>query len=336
MTAGFAMRLRSPRSALDCEAVTPGVPAPHQVLLEVAACGVCRTDLHLVDGELPQANYPVTPGHEIVGHVRARGTAVTEFELGERVGVPWLAHACGECRYCRGGAENLCEQPLFTGCSIDGGYATHVLADARFCLRIPPGYSAAEAAPLLCAGLIGHRAYRAAGDAQVLGLYGFGAAAHLLAQVAVAEGRQVIAFTRPGDEPAQRFARELGAAWAGGSDEAPPLELDAAIIFAPVGALVPTALARVRKGGRVVCAGIHMSDIPSFPYDLLWGERMVSSVANLTRADGRSFMAVAARVKLRPVVERFPLAQANEALARLRAGELRGAAVLVPPRAEAA
>lgn len=327
---GRAMRLRSPRAPLRCESVTPATPAGHEVLLEVAACGVCRTDLHLVDGELPQANYPVTPGHEIIGWVRARGAAVTEVAIGDRVGVPWLARTCGECGYCRRGAENLCDRARFTGCSVDGGYATHVIADARFCLRVPPGYSDIEAAPLLCAGLIGHRAYRACADAAALGLYGFGAAAHLLAQVAVAEGREVFAFTRPGDYEGQRFARELGAAWSGGSDEPPPRELDAAIIFAPVGALVPVALAQVRKGGRLVCAGIHMSDIPAFPYRLLWGERSIASVANLTRADGREFMEVAARHRLRPAVERFPLEQANEALTRLRRGELRGAAVLAP------
>jgi propanol-preferring alcohol dehydrogenase len=332
---GFAMRLRAPRTGLERTALVPGIPGAHEILIEVAACGVCRTDLHVADGELPQASYPVTPGHEIVGRVRTRGAAVSGFEIGERVGVPWLARACGECPYCLTGAENLCDRPAFTGCSVDGGYATHALADARFCLKIPAAYTDAEAAPLLCAGLIGHRAYRACGDAHAIGLYGFGAAAHLLAQVAVAEGREVFAFTRPGDLAGQRFARELGVAWAGGSDEVPSRKLHAAIIFAPVGALVPVALAQVRKGGRVVCAGIHMSDIPSFPYELLWGERSVSSVANLTREDGRDFMAVAARSRLHPAVECFPLEQANEALARLRNGALRGAAVLLPPRAVA-
>ena len=324
------MRLRGPRSALTREAVDFAPPGPHQLLIEVAACGVCRTDLHLLDGELPQANYPVTPGHEIVGRVSARGPAVMEFEVGDRVGVPWLGRSCGKCMYCRAGAENLCERPAFTGCNLDGGYATHALADARFCLAIPPRYSDAEAAPLLCAGLIGHRAYRACGDADAIGLYGFGAAAHLLTQVALAEGREVYAFTRPGDTDGQRFARDLGAVWSGGSDEHPPGPLDAAIIFAPVGSLVPVALEHVRKGGRVVCAGIHMSDIPPFPYSLLWGERSIRSVANLTRADGREFMAVASREKLLPAVECFPLEQANEALAKLRSGALRGAAVLIP------
>jgi propanol-preferring alcohol dehydrogenase len=262
--------------------------------------------------------------------VRARGPAVTEFAAGDRVGVPWLARTCGECQYCRSGAENLCDRPSFTGCSVDGGYASQVIADARFCLRIPDEYDDAEAAPLLCAGLIGYRAYRACGDARSMGLYGFGAAAHLLAQVALADGREVFAFTRPGDVDGQRFARELGARWVGGSDETPPHALDAAIIFAPVGALVPAALAAVRKGGRVVCAGIHMSDIPAFPYRLLWEERSILSIANLTRADGQDFMRVAARVRLRPTVERFELERASEALARLRDGRLRGAAVLVP------
>jgi propanol-preferring alcohol dehydrogenase len=323
-----AMRLNAPGGPLVIAHEVLGPLAEHEVLIEVAACGVCRTDLHLLDGELPRAMYPVTPGHEIVGHVRARGSAVSMLEVGARVGVPWLARTCGRCRFCRANAENLCDQPQFTGCTVDGGFATHAIADARFCLRIPPQYSDEEAAPLLCAGLIGYRAYRACTDASAIGLYGFGAAAHLLTQVALAQGRRVFAFTRPGDHDAQRFARELGAEWSGGSDESPPLPLDAAILFAPVGALVPAALRAVRKGGRVVAAGIHMSDIPSFPYDLLWGERSVASVANLTRADGHEFMDLAARLRLRPAVQRFPLEAANEALARLRAGALRGAAVL--------
>ena len=311
-------------------------PGAHELIIDVHACGVCRTDLHLVDGELPQANYPVTPGHEIVGRVRAIGPQVTEFAVGDRVGVPWLASSCGHCDFCRRGAENLCDRPKFTGCSHDGGFATATLADARFCLRIPPRYTDAEAAPLLCAGLIGYRAYRACGEADRLGFYGFGAAAHLLAQVAAAHGRRVFAFTRPGDLAGQQFARDLGAAWAGGSDSVPPEVLDAAIIFAPAGELVPAALRSVRKGGRVVCAGIHMSDIPAFPYELLWGERSVCSVANLTRADGTGFMDLAARVHLRPAVECFGLHQANEALARMRAGTLRGAAVLIPDMETAA
>jgi alcohol dehydrogenase, propanol-preferring len=326
---GRAMRLPSPGGPLAAVDLAPAPPGEHEVLIDVAACGVCRTDLHLLDGELPQANYPVIPGHEIVGHVRARGAAVTAFQVGERVGVPWLARTCGRCRYCLARAENLCDRPTFTGCNADGGFATHAVADARFCLRIPAQYSDAEAAPLLCAGLIGYRAYRACGDSQNIGLYGFGAAAHILAQLAVAEGRKIFAFTRPGDLQGQQFARDLGAQWAGDSEHAAPRSFDAAIIFAPVGALVPVALRAVRKGGRVITAGIHMSDIPSFPYEVLWGERSVASVANLTRADGREFMEIAARVRLRPSVERFPLEQANEALARLRAGELQGAAVLV-------
>jgi len=330
MVTATAMRLHAPGTALRRESVALAPPREHELLIDVAACGVCRTDLHVLDGELPQANYPVTPGHEIVGRVRARGAAVTEFAPGDRVGVPWLARTCGECDSCRAGRENLCDRPAFTGCSVDGGYATQVVADARFCLRIPDSYGDAEAAPLLCAGLIGFRAYRACGDAPLIGLYGFGASAHLLAQVIRAEGREFFALTRPGDVAGQRFARELGAGWVGGSDEAPPRSLDAAIIFAPVGALVPAALAAVRKGGRVVCAGIHMSDIPAFPYRLLWQERSIQSVANLTRADGADFMRVAARVRLRPAVELFELARADEALARLRGGDLQGAAVLVP------
>ncbi len=302
---------------------------PTQLLIRVRACGVCRTDLHLLDGELPQARYPVTPGHEIVGRIVERGSAVTEFGNGDRVGVPWLGGSCGSCDYCLGGRENLCDRAEFTGCTLDGGYAEYAVAEARFCLAIPDRYSDEEAAPLLCAGLIGYRAYRAAGDGKVLGLYGFGAAAHLIAQVAVAQGRRVHAFTRPGDENAQHFARELGAVWAGGSDAASPELLDAAILFAPVGALVPAALAATRKGGRVVCAGIHMSDIPAFAYSLLWGERRVESVANLTRRDGLEFMQLAAQLDLRPAVQTYALEDANQALAALRAGEPRGAAVLV-------
>jgi alcohol dehydrogenase, propanol-preferring len=323
-----AMRLRRPGSALEAEALTLSLSGEHEVLIEVSACGVCRTDLHLIDGELSSAVLPATPGHEIVGRVIRLGAAVSQIALGDRIGVPWLARSCGRCRYCRAGSENLCDRPAFTGCTVDGGFSTHALADARFCLRIPDRHTDAEAAPLLCAGLIGYRAYRACGDAKNLGLYGFGAAAHLLAQVAVAQGRRVFAFTRPGDVDGQRFAREVGAAWAGGSDEVPPDYLDAAIIFAPVGSLVPTALAAVRKGGRVVCAGIHMSDIPHFPYRLLWGERSVCSVANLTRADGQEFMRVAGQIALRPVVQRFDFEQANLALDALRSGQVHGAAVL--------
>jgi propanol-preferring alcohol dehydrogenase len=293
---------------------------------------VCRTDLHVLDGDLRDLRYPVTPGHEIVGRVVAVGSSVTSFKPGERVGVPWLAYTCGECDPCRRGLENLCERARFTGYTAPGGYAEFVTADARYCLQVPERYSDAAAAPLLCAGLIGYRAYRAAGDARRLGLYGFGAAAHLLAQVARAERRDVLAFTRPGDVAGQAFARRLGAVWAGGSDERPNEPLDAAIIFAAVGALVPAALAAVRPGGRVVCAGIHMSDIPSFPYRLLWGERSIGSIANLTRDDGRDFMRLAATVELDPSVETMPLGAANDALARLKAGMLEGAAVLVPER----
>jgi propanol-preferring alcohol dehydrogenase len=325
-----AMRLHSIGAPLVTDEVALPDPGPLQVLLQVKACGVCRTDLHLVDGELPDVRCPVTPGHEIVGTVLKAGSGVSRFRLGDRVGVPWLGQSCGVCVYCRSGRENLCERARFTGYTLDGGYAEQALADARYCCAIPGKYSDAQAAPLLCAGLIGYRAYRAAGEGANLGLYGFGAAAHLIAQVAQAEGRKVFAFTREGDTQAQDFARTLGAAWAGASEEAPPEPLDAAIIFAPVGSLVPVALGATRKAGRVVCAGIHMSDIPAFAYRLLWGERSVSSVANLTRADAAEFMQIAAVLDLRPSVECFALDAANEALSRLRSGQLRGAAVLTP------
>ena len=325
------MRLVAPGAALTPVEVTLPPPRGHELRLTVQACGVCRTDLHLLDNELPDIRFPVTPGHEIVGIVAALGAEVTEFHLGDRVGVPWLGLTCGECRYCRAGHENLCERALFTGYSRDGGYAQEVLADARYCLALPGEGAAAELAPLLCAGLIGYRAYRIAGEPRNLGLYGFGAAAHLLAQVARAQGGRVFAFTRPGDAAGQRFARELGAVWAGGSDEPPDEPLDAAVVFAPVGALVPAALKCVRPGGRVVCAGIHMSEVPAFPYRLLWGERSVSSVANLTRADGQAFLALAARLGLRATVQRFALSDANLALERLRSGALQGAAALEMP-----
>jgi alcohol dehydrogenase, propanol-preferring len=325
-----AMRLPAPGSALAPQDVVLASPGPHEVLLKVRACGVCRTDLHLVDGELARARYPMTPGHEIVGEVLEAGREVREVRPGDRVGVPWLAWTCGVCEYCRSGRENLCDIAEFTGATRDGGFAGHVIADARYCLAIPASYGDIEAAPLLCAGLIGYRAYRLAGAGSCIGIYGFGAAAHLLAQIAVSQSRKVFAFTRPGDAQAQIFARSLGAAWAGGSDQPPPEPLDAAIIFAPVGDLVPAALRASRKGGRVVCAGIHMSDIPRFPYSLLWGERSVQSVANLTREDGREFMRIAKELPLRPAVEAFPLAEANVALGRLRSGALNGAAVLVP------
>jgi propanol-preferring alcohol dehydrogenase len=291
---------------------------------------VCRTDLHVVDGELTEAKLPLVPGHEIVAEVAGRGRAAARFREGERVGVPWLGMTCGECEDCRAGRENLCARARFTGYSLDGGYAEYALADERYCLPIPGRYGDAEAAPLLCAGLIGFRSYRLVQASRNLGLYGFGAAAHIVAQVARAEGRIVFAFTRPGDAAAQAFALRCGAGWAGGSDEAPPERLDAAILFAPVGALVPAALKAVRKGGTVVCGGIHMSDIPSFPYELLWGERVLRSVANLTRADGEAFMALAARVPIRIATRQYALADANQALEALRAGRLEGAAVLVP------
>lgn len=306
------------------------VPGPGQLLLQVAACGVCRTDLHVVDGDLPWPGQPVVPGHEIVGRVVALGEGVTGYVPGERVGVPWLGFSCGHCRFCLAGQENLCEAAGFTGYTLPGGYAEQVVADVRYCFRLPAHYSDEEAAPLLCAGLIGFRALRMAGPAHRIGLYGFGAAAHLIAQVAVAQGREVLAFTRPGDSDAQALARQLGAVWAGGSDEAPPALLDAALLFAPVGALVPQALRHLDKGGIVVCAGIHMSDIPAFPYALLWGERRICSVANLTRADGEAFFRFAADHRLQVHTRSFPLHDANTALLDLREGRLVGAAVLKP------
>ena len=300
-------------------------PADDQVLVRVHACGVCRTDLHVVDGELPAPKLPLVPGHEVVGRVAETGRRVDRFGTGDRVGVPWLGFTCGACRSCRAGRENLCERARFTGYQIDGGYAEYLVVDQRYCLPVPGGGSDAEAAPLLCAGLIGYRSLRKAGDPGSLGIYGFGAAAHIVAQVAAHEGRQVFAFTRPGDAAAQDFARRLGAAWAGPSDEPPPEPLDAAIIFAPIGPLVPVALRAVAPGGRVVCAGIHMSDIPAFAYEILWGEREVVSVANLTRRDGAEFLALAPKVPVRTTVETHPLAGANEALGRLRDGRVRGA-----------
>jgi propanol-preferring alcohol dehydrogenase len=301
---------------------------PGEVRLAVHACGICRTDLHIVDGELTEPKLPLVPGHQIVGTVTELGSDVERFRPGDRVGVPWLGWTCGTCRFCTSGRENLCVRARFTGYTIDGGYAEQTVADERFCFPIPEGYPDLQAAPLLCAGLIGYRALRLAGDAERLGLYGFGAAAHIICQVAVAEGRRVFAFTRDGDEASQEFARSLGAAWAAGSSERPPEPLDAALIFAPVGGLVPVALAAVDRGGTVVCAGIHMSDIPSFPYELLWEERLIRSVANLTRQDAEEFMALAPQVPVRTEIEVHPLIAANEALARLRAGEVRGAAVL--------
>jgi propanol-preferring alcohol dehydrogenase len=324
-----AMVLDSPGNPLRAAEVPVPEPGREQVLLRVHACAVCRTDLHVVDGELPDPKLPLIPGHQIVGTVEEIGERVDRFAVGDRVGVPWLGYTDGSCRYCLAGRENLCDAARFTGYQMDGGYAGYAVADHRFCFPIPEGYPNLQAAPLLCAGLIGYRSLRAAGDAERLGLYGFGASAHIIAQVAVHQGRKVFAFTSPGNEEGQRFALDLGAAWAGGSDQAPPEELDAAIIFAPVGALVPTALRAVAKGGVVVCAGIHMSDIPSFPYEILWGERVVCSVANLTRRDGEEFLALAPEVPVRTQTVPFSLEEANEALKALREGKLRGAAVLV-------
>lgn len=324
------MRLHAAGQALSLDSLALPAPGPRQLLLRVRACGVCRTDLHIVDGELADPKLPLVPGHEIVAEVVARGRGAERFREGARVGVPWLGATCGECEYCRGGRENLCDRARFTGYDLDGGYAEYAIADERFCLPIPDRYSDAEAAPLLCAGLIGYRSYSLVKDAGNIGIYGFGAAAHIVAQVACAEGRRVFAFTRPGDAAGQAFALRCGAHWAGESGAVPPEPLDAAIIFAPAGALVPEALRRVRKGGTVVCGGIHMSDIPAFPYALLWGERVVRSVANLTRADGEAFMALAARLPIRIAARRYPLADANQALEALRAGRFEGAAVLVP------
>ncbi len=320
-------RLRAPLMMRERPVPRPG---PGEVLVEVKACGVCRTDLHVVDGELPDPKLPIVPGHEIVGGVAATGEGVSTPAVGARVGIPWLGWTCGICPYCRSGRENLCDRPLFNGYTRDGGYATHAVADARYCFALPEAVEDAAMAPWLCAGLIGWRSYRIAGEGERLGIYGFGAAAHLLAQVAVWQNRKIYAFTRAGDTAAQHFARNLGATWAGGSDEMPPEPLDAAIIFAPVGGLVPAALKAVKKGGRVVCGGIHMSDIPQFPYRILWEERQIVSVANLTREDAREFLELAPQAGLRSEVTRYPLARANEALADLRDGRLQGAAVLMP------
>ena len=306
------------------------VALPGEVLVRVRACGVCRTDLHLVDGELPPVEIPIIPGHEIVGVVEVVGDGVTHLKAGDRVGIPWLGYSCGECRFCLAGRENLCVNARFTGYHNDGGYAEYAVADARYAFRIPDRYSDVDAAPLVCAGLIGYRAYRMAGEGRRLGLYGFGAAAHLIAQVAVHDKREVFAFTKPDDDDAQQFARELGATWAGGSTEAPPEKLDAAIIFAPAGPLVVEALSHVAPAGVVVCAGIHMSDIPSFPYRLLWEERVVRSVANLTRQDARDFLAIAPKIPVKTRVQQYDLADANTALGDLREGRVNGAAVLIP------
>jgi propanol-preferring alcohol dehydrogenase len=326
----LAMQLERPGQPLQPSRRPDPDPGPGQVLIKVACCGVCRTDLHIVDGELPALDHPVVPGHEIVGRVTARGSRVEHPAVGDRVGVPWLGWTCGECEACKAGRENLCVRARFTGYHLDGGYADLALADARYVFALPDRYDDQQAAPLLCSGLIGYRALRFAGPAQRLGIYGFGAAAHIIAQVARHQGRDLFAFTRPGDHKTQQFALELGAAWAGGSDQPSPWPLDAALIFAPVGALVPLALKALAPGGTVVCAGIHMSDIPAFPYSILWQERRIVSVANLTRQDGDEFMALAAQVPIQTRTETWPLSRANEALAALREGRLQGAAVVRP------
>jgi alcohol dehydrogenase, propanol-preferring len=325
----LAMVLERPGEPLRPLEVPVPEPGPGQIRIAVSVCGVCRTDLHVVDGELPDPKLPIIPGHEIVGVVDKLGEGVERFRVGERVGVPWLGWTDGTCAYCAGGRENLCDNARFTGYTIDGGYAEYTLADERYCFSIPGGYPDAQAAPLFCAGLIGYRSLTMIGDAHRLGLYGFGASAHIVAQVAVYQGREVYAFTKPGDLTTQLFALDLGAVWAGGSDEPPPEQLDAAIIFAPVGSLVPVALRAIAKGGTVVCAGIHMSDIPAFPYHILWGERTIKSVANLTRRDGEELLAIAPKVPVKSHVETFPLRQANEALTALREGRLTGAVVLM-------
>jgi propanol-preferring alcohol dehydrogenase len=324
-----AMVLDKPKQPLQLRDVPKPNPARGQLLVRIRTCAVCRTDLHVVDGELPDPKLPLIPGHQIVGHVERIGDAVEGFVIGDRVGIPWLGWTDGECPYCRSNRENLCDRARFTGYTIDGGYAEFTVADSRFCFRLPRQYNDIDVAPLLCAGLIGYRSLRKTGDARRLGIYGFGNAAHLIAQVALYQGRQLFAFTRPGDKTTQHAARKLGAKWAGGSDEMPPEKLDAAIIFASVGELVPAALRALAKGGIVVCGGIHMSDIPSFPYADLWGERVICSVANLTRRDGEEFFEIASRVPVRTEIETFPLEDANTALDRFRAGELKGTAVLM-------
>jgi propanol-preferring alcohol dehydrogenase len=323
-----AMVLDAPGRPLSPRELPDPEPGPGQLCLDVHACGVCRTDLHVVDGELHEPSLPLVPGHQVVGTVRAIGAGVTGFDVGQRVGVPWLGWTCGECRYCRSGRENLCQRARFTGYTLDGGYAERAVADARYCFPLPAAYGDEEVAPLLCAGLIGYRALRMAGDAARLGLYGFGAAAHIVVQLALHRGQRVFAFTRPGDAAGAAFALDMGATWAGPSDAPAPEPLDAAIVFAPVGSLVPAALATLAPGGSVVCAGIHMSDIPAFPYELLWQERQIRSVANLTRDDGRELLALADEVRIRTQVHVFELARANEALDALRAGRIEGAAVL--------
>src|SRR5438874_5329595 len=327
-----AMVLDAPKKLLQLREIAKPRPNAGQLLVRVSACAVCRTDLHIVDGELPEPKLPLIPGHEIVGRVEKIGRAVKTFRAGDRVGIPWLGWTCGRCKFCRSGRENLCDRARFTGYNIDGGYAEFAVADARFCFHLPKQFDNVAAAPLLCAGLIGFRALRKCGDPKRLALYGFGAAAHIICQVARFEGRKVFAFTRPGDTETQKFAQNLGATWTGGSDEVPPEKLDAAIIFAPVGALMPEALRHLEKGGMVISAGIHMSDIPAFPYRDLWGERALCSVANLTRRDGEEFFEIAQRIPVKTETETFPLEQANEALSRLRTGKLKGAAVLAMDR----
>jgi alcohol dehydrogenase, propanol-preferring len=325
-----AMVLRAPRQSLVLSEIPVPRPGPDQVLIKVHACGVCRTDLHVVDGELPDPKLPIIPGHEIVGSIVRSGDKVKSFAPGERIGVPWMGYTCGQCPFCKTGRENLCDQPKFTGYTLDGGYAEYAVVDNRYCFSLPESYSHTAAAPLLCAGLIGYRSYRMAGEnVERLGIYGFGGAAHIIAQVAAYHGKRVYAFTRSGDTKAQQFALSLGAVWAGDSDEMPPEPLDAALVFAPVGSLIPAALRATVKGGVVVCGGIHMSDIPSFPYNILWGERIVRSVANLTRQDGEELLSIAPKIPVRTEIEEYPLTEANEALDRLRAGKLQGAAVLV-------
>jgi propanol-preferring alcohol dehydrogenase len=323
-----AMILDAAGSPLRLADLPLPIAGEDQLLLKISACGVCRTDLHVVDGELAHPKHALVPGHEIVAEVVEKGARVERFSIGQRVGVPWLGQTCGRCVYCRSGRENLCDQAMFTGYTLDGGYAEYTVANQRYCFALPDGYSDVEAAPLLCAGLIGYRSLMAAGDAERLGIYGFGAAAHIITQVARTQGRRIFAFTRPGDEAGQRFALDMGADWAGDSTDAPPEPMDAAIIFAPVGALIPQALRHTAKGGTVVCAGIHMSDVPSFSYDLLWGERTVCSVANLTRRDGEKFLKLAYKAGVKTEVELFPLAEANRALDAVRQGSVRGAAVL--------
>ncbi|CAE6718581.1 zinc-dependent alcohol dehydrogenase family protein [Candidatus Nitrotoga fabula] len=323
-----AMILNTPGSRLQMTDLPLPACGPNDIMLKVSACGVCRTDLHILDGELPYPKLPLVPGHEIVGTVAMKGELVENFAIGQRLGIPWLGRTCGFCHYCTDGRENLCDQAGFTGYTLNGGYAEFTVADSHYCFPVPECYSDAEAAPLLCAGLIGYRALVAAGDAKRIGIYGFGAAAHIITQLAIWQGRTIFAFTKPGDQPGQNFARELGAAWAGDSNTAPPDKMDACILFAPVGALIPQALHHTAKGGTVVCAGIHMSDVPGFPYSILWGERTIRSIANLTRRDGEEFLKIAPKAGIRPTVELFPLHQANQALDHLRNGKIHGAAVL--------